>query len=420
MLHSIINRGVRDYHDAEERRQINLLNISSSISFTFTFAFLIINIATRNWMPIVSNVLLLSFTITIFLINKLKYYTATIYILIIALSFFFVINAILFHNSMQYGIFLLMSFTILLINNKKGRIAMLAFEILLFLAFILLQNIPGLIGPPPVYKTIIGAIAFLLVFAVMLEYFKERLVQYHRRLTIANEQLIESNRVKEKMLSILSHDFYGPVGNLITSINLLDNQLFTPDEFHNTSEKLKLQLQVLTTSMKDVLQWSKMQIQGDIAEKVTIDLCSIFDEILLLFETPLLDKKLHLQNKIKAGTTAFANRDDLKLVFRNLVSNAIKFSNPGGNIFICAEKKGDVVKVSIMDEGTGMSRDMLDTLNNEQFSLFSTPGTAKEKGTGIGLMLVREFIQKNNGGLHIKSQQGEGSIFSVTLPCRQQ
>ena len=419
MIHSIINRGVKDYHDAEARRQINLLNMASAISFTFTSFFLVSNILQHNWLPVISNCLLITFTVSMFLINQLKYYMASMYTLLVLMSLFFTVNAIFLHNNLQYGIFLLMVFTILLINNKTGRLILLSFEILLFLTFIVLQKkVPSLIADFPVYKTVIGSFAFLFIFACMLEYFKARLTQYHESLAIANTQLKESNRIKERMLSILSHDFYGPVGNLITSIDMLDEQLFTPEEFHNTSAKLKMQLQVLTSSMKDVVQWSKMQMQGETVAMDDIDIHSMIEEISLLMEMPLREKRLRLQNGLQPGTTAYANKDDVKLIFRNLFSNAIKFSNTSGSIFIDAEKNRGTIRISIKDEGTGMPLNILSALRAEQSNFFSTPGTAKEKGTGLGLMLVREFVQKNNGELSIASEPGKGSVFSVSLPSK--
>lgn len=418
MIHSIINKGVKNYHNEDERRQINLLNMSSAVSFTITTFFFISNLVEHNWKLVASNLLLLTFTTSIFFINQLKYYTASIYTLLILLCVYFAANAILFHNNLQYGIFLVVVFTILLLNNKKARIMMIAFEILCFLSYILLQNKSPHIQSIPVYRMCIGAAAFLFIFACMLEYFKERLVQYHRSLAIANEQLKESNRIKERMLSILSHDFYGPVGNLVTSIDLLDEQLFTPEEFHASSGRLKGQLQVLTTSMKDVLQWSKMQIQGAAGERSNVDICSTIDEISQLLEAPIREKNIYVKNGLQQGVTAYANKDDVKLIFRNLFSNAIKFSNSSGSIFVNAERNKGVVCISIQDEGTGMPKEVLQALRNEQNIFFSTPGTAKERGTGLGLMLVREFIQKNNGELSIASEQGKGSIFSVSLPCQ--
>jgi len=419
MIHSIINRGVRDYHDAEEQRQINLLNMSSAISFVFTTFFLTTNILQQNWLPVVSNCLLLSFNISIFFINKLKYHTTTLYTLIAILTVYFFTNAVWLHNNLQYGIFLTMIFTILIVNNKTSRLLLLGLQIGLFISYLLLQNTPSLIPPIPLYKTCLASLAFLLTFAFMLEYFKERLQQYHKSLAIANHQLKESNRVKERMLSILSHDFYGPVGNLVTSIDLLNEQVFTPEEFHDTGVKLKRHLQVLGTSMKDVLQWSKMQMQGSAEGKVDIDICNTIDEISLLMETPLREKGLNLHNGLEKGITAYANGDDVRLIFRNLFSNAIKFSNNSGSIFINAEKNPGVVRISIKDEGTGMPADLVNSLKGDSSKFFSTPGTAKEKGTGLGLMLVREFIQKNNGELNIASEQGKGSVFSVSLPCKE-
>lgn len=418
MIHSIINRGVKKYHDEDERRQINLLNMSSAVSITVTTFFLITNLAGHNWELVTSNILLLTFSTSIFFINQLKYYTATIYTLLILLSLYFTANAILFHNNLQYGIFLAMIFTILLVNKKPVRIIMLAFEIAAFITYLLLQNMPSLVAPIPLYKTCIAAFAFLFIFACMLEYFKARLVHYYQNMALANEQLKESNRVKERMLSILSHDFHGPVGNLIKSIDLLEEKLFTPEEFNASSGKLKMQLEVLTTSMKDVLHWGKMQIQGETNEKVHIDIAGTINEVYQLLEASIIEKGIAVNNRVQADITVHGNKEDVKLIFRNLLSNAIKFSNKGGSIFISAERDNGLVKISVIDEGVGINADMLKVLRSEQNNLFSTPGTAKERGTGLGLMLVREFVQKNNGELHIDSQPGKGSIFSVTLPCR--
>ncbi len=418
MLHSIINKGVKEHHDAEERKQINLLNITTFISFFSTSFFLILNLVQHNWLLLASNCLLLTFTVTIFFINQLKYYTPSIYVLIILLTLFFFFNAVLLHNNLQYGILLVMVFTILLLNHKAGRMLLLGMQIALFITFIYFQNRPALIPPLPLYRSCIAAFVFLFIFSCMLEYFKERLSQYHRSLTIANEQLKESNRIKERMLSILAHDFNAPVGNLITSLDLLDEQFLTPEQFNTTSGKLKVQLQVLTSSMKDVLNWSKMQIQGEAGNRVNVNIYKILEEVFVLFEAAVQEKGLKIQTRVGPAVTAFANEDHIKLILRNILSNAIKFSHNGGNIFINAELIADTIKLCIKDEGTGMTSTILNALQNEQLTFTSTPGTAKERGTGLGLMLVREFIQKNNGDLTITSEQGKGSTFCVILPYK--
>jgi len=390
--------------------------MSSLVSLFFTSTFLIVNISTKNWLPVISNCLLLLFTVSMFLINQLKYYTVSIYTLFILLGLFFTCNAIWLHNNLQYGIFLLMVFTILIVNNKTGRICLLAFEIGLFITYLLLQDTPSLIDPIPRYKTIGAAFAFLFIFACMLEYFKARLIHYHRSLTVANEQLKESNRVKERMLSILSHDFNAPVGNLITSLDLLDEQFLTPEEFNATSGKLKVQLQVLTSSMKDVLQWSKMQIRGDAGERISVDIYKLIEEIFTLFETAVAEKKLQIKDTLSPGMMVSANLDHIKLIFRNLISNAIKFSHNGGTIFINANKSPGKINITIKDEGIGMPATILHALQNEQLTFTSSIGTAKERGTGLGLMFVREFIQKNDGELTITSEPGKGSAFCISLP----
>jgi len=250
----------------------------------------------------------------------------------------------------------------------------------------------------------------------MLQYFKRKQLQYLKSMGKLNDDLKESNRVKERMLSILSHDFNAPVANLVTTLNMVDAELLSPKEFNSVSVKLKQQLQVLTTSLADVLHWSKMQATGNEGAPAEIPIKQLLEDILPLFDYALDEKKLLIHNRLFSGQAVFANKHHLTLIFRNLLSNAIKYSHTGGNIFIEAEALPGRLSIAIRDEGTGMQPAVLQALQNQQLAFSSTPGTAKERGTGLGLMLVREFIQKNNGTLTIQSTPGKGSIFCVVLP----
>jgi signal transduction histidine kinase len=202
-------------------------------------------------------------------------------------------------------------------------------------------------------------------------------------------------------------------------LQLIDEQILTQQQFSDVSAKLQVQLKVLTESLEDVLHWSKMQLNGTMEKAETQNLVQVIGEIMPMFEYALDGKNICLKNKIGNNIEAYAARDHLKLIFRNLLSNAIKFSYPGGCIFMDALLVGNKVVINVRDDGTGIKNTVLHQLNEEKLNFTSNVGTASEKGTGLGLMLVREFLQKNNGTLTIYSEEGKGSTFTIILPGTQ-
>lgn len=415
-LHRIINRGIKEDDEIEVRRQIALLNVATLLCFSTLAIFITLNIIQHNWKLLVNNLVLVALTTSLLYISRLKFFNTSIVILTALFSIYCFLDAVLFHNEMQYALLVMMVISVLLIHSNSWRTIMLSFQVGLFMAYVYYRNSPAIIPPIPEFRMYLTIFSMLVIFACMLQYFKRKQLQYLKKLGRLNEQLKESNRVKEQMLSILSHDFNAPVANLVTTLGMVDAELLTPQEFNDVSAKLKRQLDVLTTSLADVLHWSKMQVSGTATKPGNINISGLVDEILPLFQYSFEEKKLILQNGLGGSCIVYANKDHLKLIFRNLLSNAIKYSHPGKNIFIEAEALPVKIKISIRDEGTGMQPAMLQALQTEQLTLNSTPGTAKERGTGLGLLLVREFIKKNNGELVIQSQPGKGSTFCVLLP----
>ena len=127
------------------------------------------------------------------------------------------------------------------------------------------------------------------------------------------------------------------------------------------------------------------------------------------------EKKIEIRNEIAEGTIAYADSNTINLVIRNLVTNAIKFTNEGGHITLYAEEKGKFWNICVKDDGVGIKPEVLNMLFDKT-SPYSTRGTANEKGTGLGLILCKEFVEKNGGTISVKSEEGKGSIFSFTVP----
>jgi signal transduction histidine kinase len=148
-----------------------------------------------------------------------------------------------------------------------------------------------------------------------------------------------------------------------------------------------------------------------------INLCKIAERKLELYEAIAKQKDITIHNEISKDSFAFADENHILLVLRNLIGNSLKFTQSGGNITISAENKDENVIISVADTGIGMS----ETVRAKIFasdSIFTTQGTAGEKGTGLGLMLCKEFVEKNNGKIWVESEEGRGTIFKFSLPLK--
>jgi len=127
------------------------------------------------------------------------------------------------------------------------------------------------------------------------------------------------------------------------------------------------------------------------------------------------NKQITMHNNVRPNTIGFADSNTVNLVLRNLMTNAIKFTNDGGEVTIYAEDRGDEWLIAVKDNGVGMNDDVLKILFDKT-APYTTRGTANEKGTGLGLILCKEFVEKNGGKIFVESKVGAGSTFSFTLP----
>jgi signal transduction histidine kinase len=166
--------------------------------------------------------------------------------------------------------------------------------------------------------------------------------------------------------------------------------------------------------MDNLLQWAKSQMQADAVKAGTINVSKLVEEVMQLLRLQADAKKIYIESKISAPVFVSADKDMINLVLRNLLSNAIKFTPEHGCISIGANELSSFVEVYVQDNGMGLSGEALEKINGNDF--YTTKGTASESGTGLGLMLCKEFLNRNGGQMHIESKPGKGSTFSFTLP----
>ena len=229
-----------------------------------------------------------------------------------------------------------------------------------------------------------------------------------------NQLLEEDNRTKDKLLSIISHDLRNPITNTQTILSLINKGALTEEESKTLLEQLETQYINTTGLLDNLLGWLKSQITGKELEKTDINVYELMNGMHLEQKIALMRKRIKFINNTSSDANIMAEKEMIKIIFRNLITNAIKFTPLDGRIEISFTQDDDYSYVRIKDSGIGMSEEILQKVNAQKY--FTRTGTLQEKGSGFGLILCRDLLQKQGGVLLIESAKGEGSTFTVKLP----
>jgi signal transduction histidine kinase len=197
-------------------------------------------------------------------------------------------------------------------------------------------------------------------------------------------------------------------------LDLLDKGAVSADELPKHIKELKARFNHTRTLLNNLLDWTLLQMDKLNLQASKIDLRNIVEENIQLLSS-VQGKDVVLINEIPSNTIGFADSNTVNLVIRNLMTNAIKFTNDGGEVRIKTSEKGSEWLVSVTDNGVGMNAEVLKMLFDKT-APYTTRGTANEKGTGLGLILCKEFIEKNGGRIWVESEEDKGSTFYFTLP----
>jgi signal transduction histidine kinase len=232
-----------------------------------------------------------------------------------------------------------------------------------------------------------------------------------------NKALLEANAQKDKFFSIIAHDLINPFNSILGFSDLLINQIKEKD-YDAVEEYAKIIRQSTTSAMDllmNLMEWSRAHTGKMEFKPEDIELKWVLKESEHLFAGALMQKKIDLTLNIPEDTVVYADKNMIRTILRNLISNAIKFTNCNGHIEVTVLKSLQEFLISVSDNGVGIPKESLDMLfridqNN------STRGTQNESGTGLGLILCRELIEKHNGRIWCESEPGKGSIFYFSLP----
>lgn len=229
----------------------------------------------------------------------------------------------------------------------------------------------------------------------------------------ANNQKLESlNHLNSKITNIISHDLKGPINSMRAYLNSDYIDVDSPEDLAQLYPLIKNNLNSLSELVENLLEWSHSKKDLDLTD---VDVKAVVSEICSLFQGNAVDKNIELKLGFKDDLKIVADLSMIKFILRNLINNAIKFTENGTVAIDIETKEDDQAIIKVIDTGTGIPKDLLDRIELKDKKV-TTKGTRKEQGTGLGLQLVREFLSMHGTELKIESEEGKGSIFSFRLP----
>ena len=237
----------------------------------------------------------------------------------------------------------------------------------------------------------------------------------NKKLEIQTEELGRLNNVKDRFFSIISHDLRNNMTTMKLYFDLMSNKKYKPENTEELTKQISSSVENNIDLLENLLVWASSQIKGLPLKFELLNIFELVNKNIALAASIAHQKNISLVNLCVENDRAFADENTINLVLRNLIVNAIKFTNDEGKITVSSSVTNSKIQISITDNGVGIDKEKLDQMFTQHKNP-STQGTANEKGTGLGLLLCDDFIKQNNGTIYAKSEKGKGSVFTFELP----
>lgn len=230
----------------------------------------------------------------------------------------------------------------------------------------------------------------------------------------SQRKLLELNNQKDKLFSIVSHDLKSPLNSLTGLLTMIEKGWITEQDFKQHLPGLSKKMQATTDLLTNLLLWARSQMKGEIQQMAKFDFAQIATSAIESVEGQATQKQISIENKVKSPAYVYADKNMIEVVLRNLLSNAIKFSHVQQSVILTASPSKGVLNVCVRDNGLGIEKKKAQTIF--ELKSISTSGTLDEKGTGLGLLLCKDFVEKNGGKIWVESEEGKGSSFYFAVP----
>ena len=266
------------------------------------------------------------------------------------------------------------------------------------------------------YTSYRSGLMFAIVIALLIGYPMGKLVtMYNDAIRQQNKQIKKSNETKSQLISILGHDIKSPLNNIKKMLDLLVSKDITEAELKQISRQLHNDVDSTLTLTNNLINWIKIQKIDYSPHYEQFKIKDMVDETISLYQPIAKNKNIAIEVEYPENDMMNSDPEMCKIVLRNLVSNSIKFSNPGSKVQVKVKSGEDHHHFEIRDEGVGLEKEEVDNLLNSN-NISSHLGTNNEQGTGIGLHLTKQIINHLGGKISLESSPGNGTTFFIQLP----
>lgn len=244
-------------------------------------------------------------------------------------------------------------------------------------------------------------------------------VKNHIELSDSRKKILEMSKNQNKLYSIIAHDLRTPFSGIAFTISSITSGLLdiSSADLNEVFKHLDKTTKETSLLLDNLLEWTKLQSDVIPVSPKTLNIYSVIADCVQVLKGNADDKKIRINVDIKEDAGAFADELTIHAVFRNLIMNAIKFTRKKGRIDIHTIKNGRYINVSVKDNGVGISEEIADKIFHEN-QHYTTPGTNRESGSGLGSFIIRDFVKLNKGKIEIKSKPGSGTEVIVSLPLK--
>jgi PAS domain S-box-containing protein len=267
----------------------------------------------------------------------------------------------------------------------------------------------------------LSVLAGFIVFSLILFWGNKHIKKTNQLLTEQKDQIQQQkenveqlNQIKDKLFSLIAHDLRSPFASMKSMMDMYDEGTISKDDLDFFFKEIRKDIGFNSLLLDNLLIWAKSQLYGFNIDPKPVSVERLASHVLYHFKKQLESKEISIFKDIPAGSIVHADHEMVNTVFRNLIGNAIKFTPKKGTIKISCYAEDSNLQIAISDSGIGISEENKEKIFQDTF--FTTQGLNKEKGTGLGLQICKEFIEKNNGKIWVESELGMGSSFCFTLP----